>query len=1222
MSYLYEQLNADTFQAFCQALLVKDYPDLQCFPVGQPDGGRDALSRAGDRSGEKTVAQVKFKKNEDESNADWMITALKGELPKIERLIQRGAQRYIMMTNAAGTAHEDVGRIDLVQEWLNTHVSIPSQVMWRDDLDRRLDDRPTLKLAYPSLLTGADALTLILANQYGQYNKQTELAIRAFVGEQYNEDRNVKFRQVDLTNSLLALFVDVPIGLKFPQTDTEAANRLPSQAREVIRKLMFKASAERAIGSGSATATPQQQVGTAEFLLDAGVQAHLPWIALRGAPGQGKSTLAQYVCQVHRARYLGRTEFTSKLPSEHLASPFRIPVKVDLRDLARYLNGEVFRGHAAEVNASHHTLERFIAKLIEISSGGHNFSVSDLALVSSSSPMLMFFDGLDEVADLRLREKLVDVVTSGLIRLRDGGADIQAVITSRPAQLGKSVTVGRAFYPVNLAPMTRKTILEYTEKWTLAKELPPARVAEVNELLDDKLQLSHIRELTKNPMQLTILLELILTIGHSLPNVRTDLYRKYMDLFMAREAEKDDTVRSNRLLLLSIVEYLAWELQSGAESDRTAGSVSVEELREMVDSFLIDAGHNDRSILDGLFNRGLERIYVLVQRVDGFYEFEVQPLREYFAAKYLYSTAPIGTFRHKAPQGDRAQRFEAIAQNPYWANVTRFYAGFYEDGEVPALEVSLRELMRTPNAPASVNARSIGAALLADFVFSNKKPVQRNVIELVFDELGIALAANGQLAGFTSAELEPECGRDDLALLLFNRYFSDSVDRVGRDIADLLAINGASTLGAQFVSWVSASEGKSRTERFETALYAQGLDSVGSDIMLELLYGDNPSLHERRQRRMALVKEDVLVLDSLPEVAADAVSDMRAWGGYNVTGMVTDVTLLAIVLSGERILPQNVRENLPRVLESPMADAADKIAGRLRQTMEGISPFTVRLSGFYRTPAYWDAHVASAEEYLKDSWGVRRIALLAVAYLSPKDVDAELASTGLQQALLVRKGRVQLQQWRQNITSGPRLDKQFWVAAAFAWAPSRQLATLQPELSAYLAYCDDDSMDQVLEVVTAVSRLREAGYARQRNAIDLDPYASAAFTRFAVHALGNLMLEKLPKRNALLVEDEPEVQRLRLMRELALFDGWRGLSRVARDKWFDKLALAIEHDLQIELFPKIRSLDMGVAGAEAVYKRGLYESEALAESAGFLLSATHVGRRVRDVAEGENWVFA
>jgi hypothetical protein len=65
MTYAYENLTPERFQQFCQAALLAEYPRLRCFPVGQPDGGRDALwiaRRKQDRK-EFIVFQVKFKRN-------------------------------------------------------------------------------------------------------------------------------------------------------------------------------------------------------------------------------------------------------------------------------------------------------------------------------------------------------------------------------------------------------------------------------------------------------------------------------------------------------------------------------------------------------------------------------------------------------------------------------------------------------------------------------------------------------------------------------------------------------------------------------------------------------------------------------------------------------------------------------------------------------------------------------------------------------------------------------------------------------------------------------------------------------------------------------------------------------------------------------------------------------------------------------------------------------
>jgi hypothetical protein len=60
MSYPLESLGSDRFQRLCQALLVREYPDVKCFPIGQADGGRDAVAPSADAAGAFVVFQVKF----------------------------------------------------------------------------------------------------------------------------------------------------------------------------------------------------------------------------------------------------------------------------------------------------------------------------------------------------------------------------------------------------------------------------------------------------------------------------------------------------------------------------------------------------------------------------------------------------------------------------------------------------------------------------------------------------------------------------------------------------------------------------------------------------------------------------------------------------------------------------------------------------------------------------------------------------------------------------------------------------------------------------------------------------------------------------------------------------------------------------------------------------------------------------------------------------------
>ena len=146
-------------------------------------------------------------------------------------------------------------------------------------------------------------------------------------------------------------------------------------------------------------------------------------------------------------------------------------------------------------------------------------------------------------------------------------------------------------------------------------------------------------------MQLTILLSLIHRKGTSLPDKRTALYDNYIGLFFDREAEKSTVVRERRDLLVDIHRYLGWILHSEAQTSRTGGRIEIERLKGVVREYLTHAGHGT-DLLGTLFSGVVDRVVALVSRIEGTYEFEVQPMREYFAARYLYDTAPY------SPPGD------------------------------------------------------------------------------------------------------------------------------------------------------------------------------------------------------------------------------------------------------------------------------------------------------------------------------------------------------------------------------------------------------------------------------------------------------------------------------------------------------------------------------------------------------------------------------------------
>jgi hypothetical protein len=465
----------------------------------------------------------------------------------------------------------------------------------------------------------------------------------------------------------------------------------------------------------------KEDLGTAALLLTDLETGLIDQIVVEGAPGQGKSMLVQYICQVHRIRWLRKDADLNRLPELHRNAPIRIPFKVDLRDLSSWLSGiDPFSEQTWSDRANEpRTLETFLARLVRYHSGGFSFDVNDLHEVARRAPLLIALDGLDEVADIRSRHDVVIGVTKTIPRLRENCSGLRVVITSRPAAFTNSPGFNIEQFPhLSLGSVPRHQVKQYAQRWMEVRNLSHQEQSEFWSILNEKMEQPHLRDLARNPMQLAILLNLIHTQGTALPDKRTSLYDSYIDFFFSREAAKSAVVRKNIDLLKDIHRYLAWVLHTAAESERrrASGRLSISELQEILRKYLESEQHQT-AVLEESFGAMVERVVMIVSRVQGTYEFEVQPLREYFAARHLYVTAsysPPGAERG----GTKPDRFDAIARNFYWLNVTRFFCGCFTKGELLDLADRVKELMADPMLGRTRQPFVLAAMLLSDWVFS------------------------------------------------------------------------------------------------------------------------------------------------------------------------------------------------------------------------------------------------------------------------------------------------------------------------------------------------------------------------------------------------------------------------------------------------------------------------------------------------------------------------
>ncbi|HEY1269156.1 MAG TPA: NTPase (NACHT family)-like protein [Candidatus Binatia bacterium] len=810
--------------------------------------------------------QVKFvrKPSEIEEPHKWLLSIIEQEAPKVKNQIKEGAKQYILLTNLSGTAHPGTGAIDAANKMLTKALGIPAVCWWRDDLNRRLDNAWDLKWSYPELMTGPDLIRFIIEHGLSDAKERRVAALRAFLTYQYSLDKKVKFKQVELQNNLLDLFVDVPIrvGKGSYRYSNVAAHRTHSQ--QTLFEESISSSWEEyltintfaysdvsrstvQVGSGgrynlySSTYADIRAPGAVQYLLRSEGRV-FPRIVLEGAPGHGKSTIAQYLCQVHRMRLLDNQWDISQLPDIYKDTPLRFPIKVDLRDLASWLlKRNPFTPDDSEIPTGRWTksLESFLAGLISYQSGGSPFDVGDLQAIAKVTSILLVLDGLDEVADIDLRREVVEEVVKGVARLEANAASLQVVVTSRPAAFANSPGLPEdSFQYFELGDLSRELIDQYAERWLTARSLHERESKEVKSILREKLDQPHLRDLARNPMQLAILLSLIHTRGTSLPDKRTALYDSYVELFFNREAEKSVIIRDHRELLINIHRYLAWLLHSEVElrneqQSRRNGAITHDRLMFVLKEYLQNEGH-DPALADILFKGMMERVVALVSRVEGTYEFEVQPLREYFAARFLYETAPYSPTGAER-RGTKPDRFDALAKDFYWLNVTRFYAGCYSKGELASLTDRLKELINDAEYGVTSHPRTLGAIFLSDWVFSQYPKAVAEVLDSIFEGVGfrMILASNSRRILHSKPVVLPKsCGKQELIQRCFASLEQQPPLDYVLDIADLLAANLSPSEIADI--WLNKIRGISDARRENWVTYGYRLGCL-PELMTEEL---------------------------------------------------------------------------------------------------------------------------------------------------------------------------------------------------------------------------------------------------------------------------------------------------------------------------------------------------------------------------------------------------
>lgn len=570
-----------------------------------------------------------------------------------------------------------------------------------------------------------------------------EETLTAYLAVQFGVDNTILFEQAQLRGPTVeAMFVDVPFTCR---SDTRVAEILTTIAAKRPGDLEASARTE-----GYAV------TGAAQALLSPEWEGNA---LLVGGPGQGKSTLLQYVCQFHRSRLLDKNEYSGDGDTLDLseAQP-RYPIRVDLRKYAEWARSDASRRRGPQQNQGDRarrtqrarrapateedqwrTIEEYLARDITTRAAtGSTFTVKELATMVSTRSVLIALDGLDEIADLKERERVSDYAVHLNSRLQGIAKDLVVLVATRPGGTTPQLWSSAEFPRLDLLPLSQGLRLQYLHRWCKVAGFGSDKTDEMQREFMKSAALPHIRDLAAYPMQLAILLHMLYK-QQIMPEKRTKLYDQYFDAFLTREQahDKEPLLATERPLIERVHAYLGWYIQTETEAGRCSGSITGATLRRELRKFLADRDGGKR-LADKLFDAFTTRMLCLNAREHDSYQFEVQTLREYFTAVHIFE------------QTDTSLRdgiLTAMLRRPYWSNVLRFFIGRYTDGEVRGLKNLLQDAAESAPLDSMPLVRAIAAQLLNDRVYQGQKARPFvEIVDFILDGSGVVLAEDGLLA--------------------------------------------------------------------------------------------------------------------------------------------------------------------------------------------------------------------------------------------------------------------------------------------------------------------------------------------------------------------------------------------------------------------------------------------------------------------------------------------
>jgi hypothetical protein len=733
MEYNLYRLNSRSFEQLVQALAAKVIaPGIVMFGDG-PDGGREAAhrgkvpypSRAEQWDG-LLVVQAKYRQRPQgtERDTEWALRELEQELKKS---FKKDSKRivpthYVLATNVTLSSVPEVGGKARADEIARKYGLEGFRLWDGDQLRSFLDGNKDIRNAYLGYTCPGDVLaemrTHLRASKPSFDSILANFLAKELLSDQYanlEQAGRVAEEQIPISR----VFVDLPVRSQTSDEPTPfnflahavdlATERLDPKSQSTHEK-------ERDLD------LPGRQRGQ---------------LVLVGGPGQGKTTLGQFLCQLFRVELLKDRPPVSLPPEVRSAiemteaqcreqdiprpSVRRFPIRVPLTELSDWL---------AERNGVGSLLGYLTERVSRRTSNTLSVEVFEEWL--GAYPWLLVLDGLDEVPASSNRPAVMELIRDFWVDANQANADILVLATTRPQGYNDDFSP-HTYEHFSLEPLSPDRALHYGQRLALARHPTNDEKREkLLERLKRATRTTATAKLMTTPLQVTIMATLV-DQGGQPPRERWNLFSRYYDVIYQRETEKEldssDILRDHRPTIDVIHHQVALLLQ--VESERASNAEA------KISSTRFGAIVRKRMEAEGFEGEKLEelerevkeaaanRLVFLVGLEADAVGFEIRSLQEFMAAKALMNDQDAVV----------VDRLRAIAGVTSWRNVFLFAAGEcfakrqYLRDTITTICRQLNDEVADPIARVILPGSTLAADLLADGFARNQPAYARLLAE-------------------------------------------------------------------------------------------------------------------------------------------------------------------------------------------------------------------------------------------------------------------------------------------------------------------------------------------------------------------------------------------------------------------------------------------------------------------------------------------------------------